>query len=53
MYARRIHQRRRQIVFGKNTAGYEEYTKQFPKEKRRRNSMAGIAQRVAEGVAQV
>ncbi|KAL3801843.1 hypothetical protein HJC23_001239 [Cyclotella cryptica] len=38
-HARRIQQRRRQILFGKNTTGYEEYTKRIPKEKRMRNSM--------------
>ncbi|EED95237.1 hypothetical protein THAPSDRAFT_268247 [Thalassiosira pseudonana CCMP1335] len=34
-HARRIHQRRRQVLFGKNTAGYECYTKQVPRHKRR------------------
>lgn len=37
--ARRIHQRRRQVLFGKNTAGYEAYTQQVPKTKRKKNSM--------------
>jgi hypothetical protein len=37
--ARRIHQRRRQILFGKNTSGYEQYCKQVPKEKRKKCSM--------------
>ena len=34
-HARRIQQRRRQVMFGKNTAGYEEYTKKVPRHKRR------------------
>ena len=37
--ARRIQQRRRMILLGKNTAGYEEYIKQVPKHKRRIRSM--------------
>lgn len=36
-HARRIQQRRRQVMFGKNTAGYEEYIKKMPKHKRPRN----------------
>ena len=36
-HARRIQQRRRQVLFGKNTAGYEEYIKKIPKHKRPRN----------------
>jgi hypothetical protein len=36
---RKIHQRRRQILFGKNTAGYTAYISQIPKEKRIKNSM--------------
>ncbi len=32
---RRLEQRRKMISYGKNTAGYEEYLKQVPKEKRR------------------
>ena len=38
-HARRIRQRRRQVMFGKNTAGYEEYIKQVPKHKRKFKSM--------------
>ena len=38
-HARRIQQRRRQVLFGKNTAGYEEYTKKVPRHKRRPRSM--------------
>ncbi|KAL7452896.1 hypothetical protein ACHAWC_004609 [Mediolabrus comicus] len=34
-HARRIRQRRRQVLFGKNTAGYEEYIKKIPKHKRK------------------
>lgn len=34
-HARRIRQRRRQVLFGKNTAGYEEYIKKVPKHKRK------------------
>ena len=37
--ARRMQQRRRMILLGKNTAGYEEYIKQVPKHKRRLRSM--------------
>eukprot|EP00578_Thalassiosira_sp_NH16_P007305 CAMPEP_0181105798 /NCGR_PEP_ID=MMETSP1071-20121207/16182_1 /TAXON_ID=35127 /ORGANISM="Thalassiosira sp., Strain NH16" /LENGTH=379 /DNA_ID=CAMNT_0023189145 /DNA_START=37 /DNA_END=1177 /DNA_ORIENTATION=- len=37
-HARRIRQRRRQVLFGKNTAGYEEYAKKVPRHKRRRRS---------------
>jgi hypothetical protein len=36
-HARRIQQRRKMVQMGKNTAGYFEYTKQVPKEKRRRS----------------
>mmetsp|Transcript_22381 Transcript_22381/g.27345 ORF Transcript_22381/g.27345 Transcript_22381/m.27345 type:complete len:335 (-) Transcript_22381:469-1473(-) len=35
-HARRIQQRRRMILFGKNTVGYDEYLQKVPKEKRRR-----------------
>lgn len=38
-HSRRIQQRRRQILFGKNTAGYEEYTKKVPRHKRRPRSL--------------
>lgn len=34
-HSRRIRQRRRQVLFGKNTAGYEEYIKKVPKHKRK------------------
>lgn len=34
-HARRIHQRRKAIMYGKNTAGYEEYTKKVPKHRRK------------------
>ena len=37
--ARRIQQRARMIMFGKNTAGYDEYVKQVPKESRRPRCM--------------
>jgi len=37
--AKRIHQRRRQVLFGKNTAGYEEYIKKVPRHKRRPRSL--------------
>jgi hypothetical protein len=36
---RRLEQRRKMISYGKNTAGYEEYLKQVPKEKRQRRNM--------------
>lgn len=39
VHARRMQQRRRMVLLGKNTAGYEEYTKQVPKHKRRPRSM--------------
>jgi hypothetical protein len=39
VHAKRIHQRRRQVLFGKNTAGYEEYVKQIPKHKRKQRSL--------------
>ncbi len=38
-HARRIRQRRRQIMFGKNTAGYEEYVKKVPRHKRKFKSL--------------
>mmetsp|Transcript_21044 Transcript_21044/g.34810 ORF Transcript_21044/g.34810 Transcript_21044/m.34810 type:complete len:192 (+) Transcript_21044:98-673(+) len=38
-HARRIEQRRKTIAFGKNTAGYYDYIREVPKEKRRPNSM--------------
>ena len=38
-HARRIRQRRRQVLFGKNTAGYEEYAKKIPKHKRKFKSL--------------
>ena len=38
-HARRIRQRRRQVLFGKNTAGYEEYLKKVPKHKRKFRSL--------------
>ncbi|KAL7466100.1 hypothetical protein ACHAXS_006398 [Conticribra weissflogii] len=38
-HARRIHQRRRQVLYGKNTAGYEEYIKQVPKDQRKKRNM--------------
>lgn len=38
-HARRIKQRRRQVLFGKNTSGYEEYIKKIPKHKRRPRSL--------------
>jgi hypothetical protein len=38
-HAKRIHQRRRQVLFGKNTAGYEEYVKKVPKHKRKHRSL--------------
>eukprot|EP00563_Minutocellus_polymorphus_P001015 CAMPEP_0181038814 /NCGR_PEP_ID=MMETSP1070-20121207/10130_1 /TAXON_ID=265543 /ORGANISM="Minutocellus polymorphus, Strain NH13" /LENGTH=298 /DNA_ID=CAMNT_0023116611 /DNA_START=201 /DNA_END=1097 /DNA_ORIENTATION=- len=37
--ARRIQQRAKMIMFGKNTAGYDEYIKQVPKETRRPRCM--------------
>mgnify|MGYP003913699459 CR=1 FL=1 len=37
--ARRISQRLRQVLFGKNTVGYEEYIKKVPKDKRRQRSL--------------
>lgn len=39
VHARRIQQRRKMVQMGKNTAGYFEYTKKVPKEKRRPRSM--------------
>lgn len=39
VHAKRIHQRRRQVLFGKNTAGYEEYLKHIPRHKRRHRSV--------------
>lgn len=39
VHARRIQQRSRMIMFGKNTAGYDEYVKQVPKETRRPRCM--------------
>jgi len=36
---RRLEQRRKMISYGKNTAGYEEYLKKVPKEKRKKRSM--------------
>lgn len=39
VHARRIQQRRRTVQMGKNTAGYFEYTKQVPRERRRLRSM--------------
>ena len=39
VHACRIQQRRRMILLGKNTAGYEEYSKQVPRHKRRPRSM--------------
>lgn len=39
VHAKRIHQRRRQVLFGKNTSGYEEYVKQIPKHKRKQRSL--------------
>ena len=39
VHAKRIQQRRRQVMFGRNTAGYEEYIKQIPKNKRRKRSL--------------
>mmetsp|Transcript_7961 Transcript_7961/g.15873 ORF Transcript_7961/g.15873 Transcript_7961/m.15873 type:complete len:268 (-) Transcript_7961:1063-1866(-) len=38
-HARRIHQRRRQVLFGKNTAGYEEYIQKVPKHQRMKRNM--------------
>ena len=38
-FQRRIEQRRRAIQHGKNTAGYDEYVKQVPKNQRRPRSM--------------
>ncbi|KAL9189355.1 hypothetical protein ACHAXT_009030 [Thalassiosira profunda] len=38
VHAKRLRQRRRQILFGKNTAGYEEYTKKVPRHRRRLRS---------------
>ncbi|KAL7529879.1 hypothetical protein ACHAWF_003140 [Thalassiosira exigua] len=38
VHARRMQQRRRQVLFGKNTAGYEEYAKKVPRHKRRHRS---------------
>lgn len=38
-HARRIRQRRRQVMFGKNTAGYEEYVKKVPRHKRKFKSL--------------
>eukprot|EP00980_Cylindrotheca_fusiformis_P030780 scaffold25411_cov152-Cylindrotheca_fusiformis.AAC.7 len=38
-HARRIQTRRRMISYGKNTVGYDEYLKKFPKEKRCPRSM--------------
>lgn len=38
-HARRIRQRRRQVLFGKNTAGYEEYLKKVPRHKRKFKSL--------------
>jgi len=38
-HARRVRQRRRQVLFGKNTAGYEEYLKKVPKHKRKFKSL--------------
>jgi histone RNA hairpin-binding protein len=38
-HARRIQQRRRMVMYGKNTVGYDEYLKEVPKEKRRPRSM--------------
>ena len=38
-HARRIRQRRRQVLFGKNTAGYEEYVKKVPRHKRKFKSL--------------
>ncbi|KAL7437755.1 hypothetical protein ACHAXM_005824 [Skeletonema potamos] len=38
-HARRIRQRRRQVLFGKNTIGYEEFVKQIPKHKRKFKSL--------------
>ena len=37
--AKRILQRRRQVLFGKNTAGYEEYTKKIPRHTRKPRSL--------------
>lgn len=37
--ARRINQRLRQVLFGKNTVGYEEYIKRVPKHKRKHRSL--------------
>ncbi|KAL3774984.1 hypothetical protein ACHAW5_007681 [Stephanodiscus triporus] len=39
VHAKRIHQRRRQVLFGKNTVGYEEYTKKIPRHKRKHRSL--------------
>lgn len=39
VHARRIQQRRRMVAKGKNTVGYDEYTKKVPKHKRRPRSM--------------
>lgn len=39
VHVNRLAQRRKQIAKGKNTAGYEIYSQQVPKEKRRRRSM--------------
>lgn len=36
---RRLEQRRKMVSYGKNTAGYAEYLKQVPKEKRVKRSM--------------
>jgi hypothetical protein len=38
-HARRIRQRRRQVLFGKNTIGYEEFIKKVPKHKRKFKSL--------------
>lgn len=37
--ARRINQRLRQVLFGKNTVGYEEYIKKVPRHKRKQRSL--------------
>jgi len=39
LHARRIQQRRRMIAMGKNTVGYDEYSQQVPKHKRRPRCM--------------
>ena len=37
--ARRMNQRLRQVLYGKNTVGYEEYTKKVPRHKRKQRSL--------------